>query len=230
MAQTAGGKSHPDNPFADPQDIDSVFKRAPEGFKKYNMYYTTSRLDVRLHLGPSTTPAIYYAESRLRLGSPQLLLRRGDAKTAPTTNFAKFRLTSRHILLGKGDYTNQSSDQIAWEELHREKNLMRRSDYHFGTTEGSATGERATFTWHKDMGKTLKTVYDCVEDGGRVVARLLSGGALNARKGGEIDVIEGLDQGLEEYLIMSAVAIWAMEALDYQSLLQGFESSSEKNE
>ncbi|RYP32010.1 hypothetical protein DL767_005455 [Monosporascus sp. MG133] len=224
------------------QDVDDdvVFEPAKSGLKKYHLYYTTSRLDARLHLGSSTSPATYYFETHMSLTSPQLLLRRGDSKSAPMVNFGQLRTTSRHMLLGRGDYhalvQAGKQHQITWEELRRDKNTLRRSDYRFSTAEGggggggSGTGRRrAEYRWRKDRGKALKTVYDCLDEDGRVVARLLSGGAFNWKKGGEIDVLEGVDEGLEGYLIMSALAIWVMEAFQYQSLLQGYESSREKN-
>lgn len=125
-----------ENPFVDTQgDVDSVLEPAKVGFKRYSLYYTTSRLDARLHLGSSTSPASYYFESKMALSSPQLFLRRGADATAPVVNFARLQSTSRHILLGAGSYTKQAAEvgRVAWEELRREKNLMHRSDYHFST-------------------------------------------------------------------------------------------------
>ncbi|CAJ2500248.1 Uu.00g031010.m01.CDS01 [Anthostomella pinea] len=229
--------SEADNPFRDNQAIDDendiAEPAAAAGFKKYLMYYTASRLDVTLHLHTKSSPAMYYVQSKLT--SLMLLLRRGaDTRTAPVVAFAKMRAMSRHMLLGRGDYealqARSATDQIAWEELRREKSLLRRSDYVFNTA-AAATA----FRWRKDRNGALKTVYECVVDDGaeggndgRVVARLFSGGALNFKKGGEIDVAEGLDTVLEEMLLMSALAIWAMEALDYQSLRKGYDSSGKK--
>ncbi|RYP46501.1 hypothetical protein DL768_007297 [Monosporascus sp. mg162] len=229
-----------ESPSADhTQDVDDdvVLEPAKSGLKKYHLYYTTSRLDARLHLGSSASPATYYFETHMSLASPQLLLRRGDSKSAPMVNFARLRPTSRHMLLGRGDYhalvQAGKQHQIAWEELRRDKNILRRSDYRFSTDEGGGGGSetgrrRAEYRWCKNKEKALKTVYDCVDEDGRVVARLLSGGVFNWKKGGEIDVLEGVDEGLEGYLIMSALAIWVMEAFEYQSLLQGYENSSKK--
>ncbi|RYP80647.1 hypothetical protein DL770_006137 [Monosporascus sp. CRB-9-2] len=230
-----------ENPSADhTQDVDddAILEPAKSSLKKYHLYYTASRLDAGLHLGSSASPATYYFETHMSLTSPQLLLRGGDSKSAPMVNFARLRTTSRHILLGGGDYhalvQARKQHQIAWEELRRDKNMLRRSDYRFSTAKGSGGGSgtgcrRAEYRWCKDRGKALKTVYDSLDEDGRIVARLLSGGVFNWKKGGEIDVLEGVDEGLEGYLIMSALAIWVMEAFEYQSLLQGYGSSNEKN-
>ncbi|KAI1244567.1 hypothetical protein MGN70_014442 [Eutypa lata] len=222
-----------ENPFVDTQgDVDSVLEPAKVGFKRYSLYYTTSRLDARLHLGSSTSPASYYFESKMALSSPQLFLRRGTDATAPVVNFARLQSTSRHILLGAGSYTKQAAEmgRVAWEELRREKNLMHRSDYHFstGVADDNNNGKKTAFCWRKNKDRILRTVYECVDENGNSVARLFSGGAFNWRKGGEIDTAEGLSQALEEYLIMSALAVWVMEAFDYQSLLNGYSDSNKK--
>ena len=201
---------------------------ASEGMIKYNMYYTFSRLNVTLHQGDSSTPATYYLESDCGLTKYLLYLRRGDAKTSPMIAFAKMPLTSRHIQLGKGDYHQQKADdQIRWEELHRAENCFRRSDYRFSTEE---LGKPEEFDWRKDRGKVAATVYDCVDRSGRTVGRLLSGGALNWKKGGEIEVLEGLDERLRERVLVSGLAIWFQEALSYQSWLKGYSSSGEAAE
>ncbi|KAH9909285.1 hypothetical protein F4778DRAFT_716083 [Xylariomycetidae sp. FL2044] len=207
-------------------DSSSTYPPAPAGFKKYLMYYTTSRMHCRLHLGSKSSPPAYYLETNISLTNPQLLLRRGDSKQAPMVAFCKMPALSWSLLLGKGDYKTQAKP--VWEELSREKNSLHRSDYLLATAEGSVgggeTGEKTKYRWRKDKSKKLKTVYECVAEGdGRVVARMFSGGALNFNKGGEIEVVEGLSQGLEETLLMSASSIWAVEALKYQSILQGFE-------
>ncbi|KAI1339654.1 hypothetical protein F5Y15DRAFT_381615 [Xylariaceae sp. FL0016] len=226
-----------ENPFVDPSDGTSTYDGAPvyepmrPGFKKYLLYYTTSRLNVTLHLGSSSNPATYYCETQLKLKSPQLLLRRGDAKTSPMVSFARLQTTSRHMLLGKGDYNALSKDEIAWEELHREKNALKCSDYTFSTKVGGGAGGTAAFRWRKDTSKTWSTVYDCVDERERVVARLFSGGMFNFKKGGEVDVVvEGLSQDLEECLLMSSLAIWSFEALDYHSILQGYESGNQSKD
>lgn len=193
------------------------------GLKKYYMEYTTSRSNARLRLGSMTGPVEYYLQTKITLKAPQILLRRGDHKKAPVVAFCKLQNLSRHGLLGRGDCEQQAPEQLVWEELHRDKNVLRRSDYQFGTAEGSPSGARAEFSWRKDRGKINRTVFDCVDERGNTVARMLSGGAFNFNRAGDIDVAEGLSQGLEEYLVVSAAAIWAYEALAYQSLLQGFE-------
>lgn len=201
---------------------EDTWEAVQPGFKKYHMRYTTSRTNVRMHLNSPSAPATYYLETQVSLKSPQLLLRRGGEKTGPVVNFGKLQNTSRHALLGKGDCQKQPEEQLVWEELRREKNVFRRSDYQFGTSEGSPTGGRAEFFWRKEREKVLKTVYDCVDEDGRVVARMLSGGAFNWKRAGEIDIRDGLDQGLEEFLLISALTIWIIEAFAYQSLLSGF--------
>ena len=211
------------------QETAATLTPASEGMIKYNMYYTTSRLNVTLHEGDSSTPATYYLESDCSLIKCLLFLRHGNAKASPMTSFAKISMTSRHIQMGKGDYyQRKAKDQIAWEELHREKNTLRRSDYQFSTAEGSEElGKREEFDWRKDREKCAKTVYDCLDRSGRTVARLFSGGALNWKKGGEIEVLEGLDEQLREMVLLSALAIWFQEALLYQSWLKGYSGSSE---
>ncbi|KAK3173418.1 hypothetical protein OEA41_006747 [Lepraria neglecta] len=211
------------------QDTGDTSEPASEAMTKYNMYYTASRLNLTLHDGPPSTPAIYYMESDCSLSKLLLLLRRGDAKTSPMVAFAKLPLTSRHMQIGKGDCGKDAGDQIVWEELHREKNLLFRSDYHFGTSEGDESGKRAEFDWRKNQKKLGKTVYDCLDRGGRTVAKMFSGGGLNWKKGGEVEVLEELDEGLKEVLIVSALAIWAMEGLNYKSLFQGFSSEDKKD-
>ena len=199
---------------------------------QYTMYYTTSRLNVRLQPEPQATssPAPYYMQSSLSVTKPQLMLRLGSEKTSPMVAFAKIQNTSRHMLLGRGDCQNDPEDSIVWEELHREKGMLHRSDYAFSCTasEKTAQGKRLQFGWRKDMGKCGSTVYDCMDDQERVVARMASGGALNFRKGGELEVRGGLEQGVREMLIVSALAIWTSEAFYYQSLWRGYPSESEK--
>ena len=214
------------------QETADTLTPASEGMIKYNMYYTTSRLNATLHEGPSSTPATYYLESDCAWTKCLLYLRRGNAKTSSMVAFAKSSLTTRHIQMGKGDYRQQKAeDQINWEELHREKNTFRCSDYQFSTVEGKdGLGKREEFDWRKDRTKRATTVYDCLDRSGRTVARLLSGGMLNWKKGGEVEVLEGLDEQLRETVLMSALAIWFQEALCYQTWLKGYSGSSEAAE
>lgn len=211
------------------QDTGDTSEPASEGMTKYNMYYTTSRMNLNIHDGPRSTPAIYYMESACSMSKLLLFLRRGDAKTSPMVAFAKLLMTSRHMQIGKGDCRSHAGEQIVCEELRREKNILACSDYHFGTSEGDDSGNRAEFDWRKNRHKWAKTVYDCVDGDGRTVAKMFSGGGLNWQKGGEIEVLEELDGGLQEMLIVSALAIWTMEALNYKSLLQGFSSGDKKD-
>lgn len=201
------------------------------GFKKYYMEYTTSRLNARLHLGSMAGIVEYYLHTSLTITAPQLLLRRGDNKQAPVVAFCKFQNLSRHSVLGRGDYEKQPAEELVWEDLHREKNILRRSDYSFGTSDGPAAGAagngRAQYSWRKDRERLNRTVYDCVDEGGNVVARMASGGAFNWKRAGDIEIVEGLGTQLEEWLIIGATAIWAYESLAYQSLLQGFENDKD---
>lgn len=222
-----------ENPFADAatvdQDVDDVVEEAAPGFKKYLMYYTTSRFHARLHPSSKTNPATYFLQSNVSQSDPQYLLRRGDSKTAPMVNFAYFPRSSRHVLLGKGDSRTQSGGQLVGEKLRRENNLMHHSDYQFGTAEGSSNGQRVEYSWRKRMDVRLRTVYDCWTGDGHVIAKLFSGGVSNWRKGAEIEVVEGMDQGLEEIVIMSALAIWASEGRSFRSIFSGLSSSDKES-
>ncbi|KAL6715835.1 hypothetical protein ACLMJK_006796 [Lecanora helva] len=190
--------------------------------KTYNMYYTTSRLNVRLHLG---SPCVYYCQGTILTNKPQLQLRSGDSKSAPMVAFAKLHLTSRNLLIGSGDYQRDSEDKLVWEEIRREKLRLVRSDYEFDTAIGSGT--RRTYSWKRDMESAMKTVYRCVDETGQVVISLLSGGMFNWKKGGEIEIVQGLDKSLEELLIVSALGIWAAEA--GWSVFKGYPSGKDKD-
>lgn len=188
--------------------------------KIYDIYYTTSRTNAKLHLRSTSSshqsssgPCLYCMESVLLTASkPQIQLRRGDSKSAPMVACARIQKTSRHVLLGCGDYEKGAEGNLVWEEMRREHNVLRRSDYEFGTSIGSSSGPRRTYSWQRDRGKWAKTVYECVNDAGQVVAGLLSGGMFNWRKGGEIRVASGLDTKLEEILLLSALVVWVKEA------------------
>lgn len=192
---------------------------------KYNMYYTTSRLNVRLHRGDSDSPAEYYVKSDCKLTSIALQVRRGGSKQSPAVAFAKSNKSSRHMLLGRGENRDAGPDD--YEELHRDRNIFLQSDYHFAISHPDQT--RTTYTWRKDKSKSAKTVYDCVDDGtGAVMARLLSGGAFNINKGGELLVSDALVTDTRELIIASAMGVWFTEAFQYHSLLQGFDGSEDK--
>lgn len=137
-------------------------------------------------------------------------------------NFAKYQPLSRNVQLGKGDYTKRPKSQLASEQLRRDKNFLRRSDYHFTTAEGSRTGDKTTLCWCKNKQKLARTIYNCVDEDGEVVARLFGGGMINVAKAAEVDILMGLEQGLEEFLLMSALAVWAMEAMALRSILPGY--------
>lgn len=193
--------------------------------KTYHLYYTPSMTNLKLLLGSSSGPCTYFMESSILTRKPQIQLRHGDSKSCPMVAFARLQTTSRHMLLGSGDYQKDPEERLVWEELHRAKHVMRRSDYEFGTSIGSGigSGPRRTYSWKKDMEKVSATVYACVDESGEVVARMLSGGAFNWDKGGEIKVAEGLEKGLEELLLVSALALWAAEALMSRSIKKGYE-------
>ena len=113
-------------------------------------------------------------------------------------------------MLGTGDYKKDSEDSLKWEEMRREKFRLQRSDYEFETSFGDALGKRRTYGWRVED-SWVKTMYRCVDEEGRCVASMLSGGMCNWKKGGEIETGEGLDKKLEELLVVSALAIWAAE-------------------
>jgi hypothetical protein len=180
--------------------------------KAYYMTYTTSRKNAQLHSSSATGPIEYYMESYLM--ASKIALRAGDSKSSPMVAFAKLAsFSGKHNSIGLGDFTKEKEDagSLLYEELIREKNVFRRSDYSF--TASSPSGGRSQYIWMKDMSKKISTSYRCVEDGGRVVAEMHSGGALNWKNGGSIGVTEGLDQGLERLLIVSALSIWAVEGI-----------------
>lgn len=215
---------------------------AEDRLRKYNMYYTTSRLSTLLHRGKrQNTTAEYYMQSDiLAMGmKPQMLLRRQATsdKSGPVLAWGRLKLFPwRHCTIGLGEPTsaNQKENGI---KLHRDKSWTQPSNWRFSTSVGSPSeedgqGKVVEYVWVKDMTMIGATVYKCVVAGeaeSKVYARLLSGGGMNGRKGGEIMVREGLGGGLEELLLVSGQTIWAWEALDYQSLLQGYPSSSDKS-
>lgn len=209
------------------QEATSVSKPAKVAYKKVIMYYTHAYLNAHIHAVWSQNYNSYFFQWRLwSLSSPQLLLRRGDSEKGSMINFAKYQPLSRNIQVGKGDYTKQPKNELVLENLRRDKTFLRRSDYHSSTTEGRKTGEKVAFYWRKDKQKWLRTIYRCIDEDGRVVARLFSGGMVNKAKGAEMDILMGLDQGLEEFLLMSALAIWAMESMALRSILPGYTARS----
>ncbi|KAK8024269.1 hypothetical protein PG993_012335 [Apiospora rasikravindrae] len=206
---------------------------ADDRLRKYNMYYTTSRLSTLLHRGKrETTQAEYYMQSDIlaAAGEPQMLLRRqptSDKSGAVVAWGLLVLFPWRHCFIGLGD-PHAATGGI---KLHRDKNFLHRSDWRFSTAVGSAAGDDGSklveYVWRKDMAKYGTTIYKCVAAGdeNKIYARLLSGGGLNGKKGGEIMIREGLEGGLEELLLVSGQTIWAWEALDYQSLRQGYSKS-----
>ena len=210
------------------KDDEDTVESTSKGMIRYNAYYTTSRTNMTLHIGPPSTPATYYMESDCSLKGLMILLRRGDAKTSPIVAFARLPWTSRHLQLGTGDYHNIDADQITWVELHRDRSVLVRSDYHFSTSEGDDLGKRAEFDWRKDKEKPAMTVFDCTDKYERVVAKMASGGGFNWNKGAEIEVLEEMREGLSELLIVGALAIWTVEGLNYRSLRQGYSNENKR--
>lgn len=135
--------------------------------------------------------------------------------------FAKIHLTSRHILIGSGDYEKDPEDKLVWEELHREQNILHRGDYEFSVSNSS--GVRRGYRWRRDRKKFGRTIYTCEDEEGLIVAYLFSGGFLNWKKGGEFQIAESLGKELGELILVSALAIWVWEAGG--SVLQGYGAS-----
>ena len=123
-------------------------------------------------------------------------------------------------MIGSGDHEKDPDIKLSWEELCRERNILHCSDWEFSTAVES--GPRQTYRWRRNLEHCAKTIYDCVDETGQVVAKMLSGGFFNFNKGGETKIAEGLDLKLEELLIISALAIWGFEAGG--SVFQGYPS------
>ncbi|KAI9713961.1 MAG: hypothetical protein M1820_000691 [Bogoriella megaspora] len=180
--------------------------------KVYSMYYTAFKNNVKLYLGSSSDPCTYYGKTTVMTKNPTIQLRSDDSPAGLTVAFAKFSWVSRHILLGSGDNARIAEDKIVWEKMNREKNKLRRSHYVFSTSVGSESGARREYRWRRDMDRLASTAYKCVDDQGDVVANMLSGGFFNWKKGGEIELADGVPKDLEELLIVGALAIWVAEA------------------
>ena len=197
-----------------------------DAMKTYNIYYTTSRLNAKLHLESASGPCTYYAESKLLTTKPSFLLRAGNSKSAPVVASAKLAYLDRNILLGCGDSQSEISENLTWEVMRRGQMRLMRSDYEFETSIGtSVPGERTRYRWQvtkENLEHYFKTLYRCFDDRGRIVASMRSGGMTNLRKGGEIDIAQNLEKELEDLLVVSALGIWAAEA--GWSVFQGYES------
>lgn len=184
--------------------------------KTYKLYYTLSRLNITLHLSStSASPATYYGESHwggFVTKNPQLILRHGGTKTSPIVAAAKLHITSRDIQLCLGDYEIEHEKEVVWEDMRRDKNRLVRGDYIFSTAIGSVDGVPRTYSWRRDTEKFGRTVYNCVNEQGEVVARMASGGWLNWKKAGEIDVVEGLEEAMETLLLVGAGSVFFAEA------------------
>ena len=199
--------------------------------KTYKLYYTLARLNVTLHLSSSTSaePATYYAETcwgGFVTNKPQLILRHGGTKTSPIVAAAKLHTTSKDIQLCLGNYENDHEKKVVWEDMRRDKTRMLRGDYVFSTAIGSADGVPRTYSWKRDTEKMGRTVYNCVNDQGEVVAKVASGGFFNWKKAGEIDIAEGLEEAMETLLLVGAGALIFAEA--GWSVGRGYEKGSTK--
>ncbi|KAH7325624.1 hypothetical protein B0I35DRAFT_420839 [Stachybotrys elegans] len=215
MATTADCTRHNSLPSA---------KADSASFLKAVLLYTDMYTAAHIHLNTPSSHTDYFFQWKMwRLSVPQLLLHRGASKHGPVINFAKYKPLSRTMQLGLGDPSKRSEDgQLEQMELTREKNFMFRSDYQFSTSVGRKDGTSASFRWRKNRQMRFKTVYDCVDEDSQVVAKLFSGGMVNAEKGAEIELLIGLDQSLQEVLLMSALAVWAMESMEVRSILRVF--------
>lgn len=196
--------------------------------KTYNIYYTTSRLNAKLHLDSSSGPCNYYAESKLLTMRPSLLLRAGNSKSAPLVASAKLAYHDRNIFLGcKDSQSNASPVDLTWEVMRRKHMRLVRSDYDFETSIGaSMPGERTRYRWQVTTEKLehfFKTLYCCFDDQGRVVARMRSGGMTNLRKGGEIHIAQSLEKDLEYMLVVSAMGIWVRISPAHAFVLDNWE-------
>ena len=202
--------------------------------KTYNIYYTTSRLNAKLHLDFASGPCNYYAESNILTTRPSLLLRPGDSNSAPLVASAKLAYLDHNILLGcsSDSQSNNSPVDLTWEVMRRTNMRLVRSDYEFETSvgAGSMPGKRTRYRWqvtNEKLEHCFKTLYRCFDDRERVVASMRSGGMANLRKGGEIDIAQGSEKGLEDLLVVSALGIWAAEA--GWSVFQGYQSGPAKD-
>jgi len=149
-------------------------------------------------------------------------------KSSPMVAFAKLSsLSGKHNSIGLGDFQHGLESDLVYEELTREKNVFQRSDYTFTAAAGNST-ERRKYVWVKDMKGKLSTSYECVGGGGRVVARMYSGGALNWKDAGRIEIADSVEKGLEELLIVGGLSIWAIEGILGWSLAQADKKDEQK--
>ncbi|KAI9892921.1 MAG: hypothetical protein M1814_001080 [Vezdaea aestivalis] len=193
--------------------------------KTYHLYYTTSRTNARLHLDSASGPCVYYARSCIFTKTGHFQLRAGDNKEAPIVASIKGEWSLHNVLLGFGDYKQDHEEGLVWEQMRREQNPFKCSDYLFGSSFESPVGGRKYYRWRKDTTKPAKTVYTCVDDEGKTMARLLSGGMLNWQKGGEIEVVDNLEKRVEELFLISGLGVWIEEA--HRSVRQGFDGKPE---
>lgn len=195
---------------------------------RYNMYYTTSRTNIRLHQDSPDRPCIYYAETTLMTVSPRFTLRLGDSKTSPMIGLGRMHLTSEHMQIAVGT-EGDPEHKLQWENLRRGHFRLLRADYEFSASDASSAGApRRTFAWKRKQNLVYKTIYRCEDEEGRVVASMLSGGMANWKKGGEIEVAQGLDKNIERLLIVSAVSIFMQEYVVGWSVFRGYKTGKEK--
>lgn len=213
---------------SEPYDSDIALKQNVPPMSTLNMFYTTSRLNVTLHSGSGSTTPHYYLESTTFSLKPSLYLREGNSKKFPMVAFAKTNWGLRNLTIGLGDYEKNAPADLTSEKLLREKNIFRRSDYHVTIWTDAANGGKQpkSLTWRKDKSTVGKTVYVCVDQDGVVQGRLRSGGMLNWKKAGEIDVSENLSRDERSLFLVSAGGVWALEGLNYRSIGRGYEKGS----
>lgn len=141
--------------------------------------------------------------------------------------FAKTNWGLRNLIIGLGDYEKSDPAELTTERLLRDKNIIRRSDYHvtIGVAAGSDGQQPKTLTWRKDKYAPSRTVYVCIDQDGIVQGRLRSDGMFNWNKAGEIEVSDNLSQDEKRLFPVSAGGVWALEALNYRSIGRGYEKT-----
>lgn len=213
---------------SEPYDSDIALKQNVPPMSTLNMFYTTSRLNATIHSGTDSSTPQYYLESTTFSLKPSLYLREGDSKKSPMVAFAQTNWALRNLTIGLGDYEKNAPADLTSERLLRDKNTLRRSDYHVTIWIDAENGSQQpkTLTWRKDKSALGKTVYVCIDQDGFVQGRLRSGGLFNWKKAGEIDVSDNLSQDEKRLFLLSAGGVWALEGLNYRSIGRGYEKGS----
>ena len=212
----------------EPYDSDIALKQNVPPMSTLNMFYTTSRLNATLHSGSDSSTPEYYLESTTIAIKPSLYLREGDSKKSPMVAFARTNWALRNMTIGLGDLKRDPPADLTSERLQREKNTLRRSDYHVTIWVDAENGvqQPKTLTWRKDKSALGRTVYVCVDQDGIVQGRLRSGGLFNWKKAGEIDVSDNLSRDEKSLFLVSAGGVWALEGLNYRSMVRGYDKDS----